>query len=419
MEQLRNYTTPKIATKGKDWFVYFRFYHAGKWHLRKLREQLNRIPDKKERKRHFEVLCDIRTEWLSAGWNPIIDPEFKARNIIKSAKLAEMTFNEAMSFAIEKKKPDLASKSYTDYNNVLSIVKDMAIDTGIGNLPVTSIERPQIMDLLEKIFKKRKFSNSRYNFYLVTIQAMFSKLETWTVVKYNPALKIEGKPVAGSDKYKVFTPKEKEDIAKCLIEKHPPFFVYLQTIYHTGIREKELLLLQVKDIDLIERSITITPDLERENSKTKDIRPIPISNALLPFFEAMNLENYPRDYYVFGSPFEPGKGNKGAKDGVLGAMRSDFLTPSKYHARRNTVTNLWDKLIKEGLGIDKYLYAAKHTGADDKIRAGIELDALRNLYGHRSKYMTEKYAKAIMEIRNGKIREQSPSFTPARILKIA
>lgn len=419
----KNYTTPVVCSANpSDWYINLRFFHAGKWHQRRFRKQLNRIADKKERKRQFDVLCELLTEWLAAGWNPILDPEFKERNIIKPTGLARMTFNEAMSFALEKKRADIAKKSYIDYHNILEITKDAAVDSGISNMPIILVERVHIMDLLERLFNDRKMSNHRYNSYLGAIRSMFSTLESWNVCKYNPAFKIKEKPVAESNKYKTYTDAEKIKIADFLAARHPRLLVFIQTIYHTGIRPKELLLLQVKDIDLTKQIITISPDLERENSKTKNIRRAPISNFLLPFISAMNLSNYPANFYVFGSPFEPGKGNGGSgsqKGGISGAMRTDFLRPSPFHAKRDTVTRLWKTLIKDELGIDKYMYAGKHTGADDKILAGIDLDTLRNLYGHTSKYMTSTYAKAIQEVFNSEIREKSPAFTGAKVIKIA
>lgn len=56
------------------------------------------------------------------------------------------------------------------------------------------------------------------------------------------------------------------------------------------------------------------------------------------------------------------------------------------------------------------MYSLKHKGADDKILAGIDLDALRELYGHRSKYMTEKYARAVKDLYRKQIIDNSPDF---------
>lgn len=79
-------------------------------------------------------------------------------------------------------------------------------------------------------------------------------------------------------------------------------------------------------------------------------------------------------------------------------------------------TNWWRKLVIEGLGIDCKMYSLKHKGADDKIKAGIDLDALRHLYGHGSKQMTEYYARGLREAYKQQIIRLAPSIT-AKALK--
>lgn len=45
-----------------------------------------------------------------------------------------------------------------------------------------------------------------------------------------------------------------------------------------------------------------------------------------------------------------------------------------------------------------------------KILAGMDLDALRELYGHTSKLMTVKYATIVKEVYRKQIMENSPDF---------
>lgn len=434
------YTVPKISTSNpSDWFVWFRYFHKGKWsNPIKCREGINRIKDLKKRTTEAEGLRDAREAWLKEGWNPIADPEFSMRKI-KQTTDVQLNFCEAMDFALKKKSVDLSKKSKQDYRNILNITKEAAITTGVGRLPVLQVKRIHILELLETLSRERSFSNHRYNMYLGCIRSMFTTLETWTICEYNPAAKIPTKAVAESNYYASFTEEEKIAIAEHLAKNHYQLFVVMQVVYQTGIRPKEVLALKVENINLQRRIITLVPDLQQETTKTKFVQHKPITNELWPFIKEMYLERFPGEYLVFGSPFEPGRGNRGSerwgkkyrlgmnyKTGRSGAMRTDYLTPSPWRASRDTVTRLWEKLIKSketGLGINKCLYGAKHTGADDKILAGVDLDALRNMYGHRSKQMTERYAKQIRELYNSKIIEHSPSFTaikkPAKVRKIA
>jgi site-specific recombinase XerD len=56
------------------------------------------------------------------------------------------------------------------------------------------------------------------------------------------------------------------------------------------------------------------------------------------------------------------------------------------------------------------MYAMKHLGANKKILAGLDIDSLRELYGHSSKLMTEKYATVIKELHRKEILDKSPDF---------
>ena len=124
--------------------------------------------------------------------------------------------------------------------------------------------------------------------------------------------------------------------------------------------------------------------LSAEITKTKRKRIVPINKFLMEYYKKMDFELLPKDYYLFGSFREPGKGNIG--------KHKDFI-PGPTHINRDTATKRWEKIVKKGLGIQMNMYALKHHGANMKILAGLELDSLRELYGHTSKLMTEKYAK--------------------------
>jgi integrase len=240
-----------------------------------------------------------------------------------------------------------------------------------------------------------------------------SRLLEWEIIENNPAHNIKNLATTETRKYIPFTHEEKARIREYFFLNHYRYYVILMLIYHAGIRPKEVLALKIKDIDLRNRIITILPDIELENSKTKTIREIPINNELLPFLRELQLEKYPRDYFVFGSPGEKGAGNRGCgktKGGHGGVYMPGYFMPSRVMIKRDTVTKFWKAIVIDKLKINKYLYAAKHTGCDDKLLSGISLDSLKNLYGHSSKYMTEKYASVLQRLHFKEIQENSPAF---------
>ncbi len=87
----------------------------------------------------------------------------------------------------------------------------------------------------------------------------------------------------------------------------------------------------------------------------------------------------------------------------------DFV-PGVNKLNRETPTTLWKKLIKKGLELNINLYAMKHFGANKKIIAGLDLETLSELYGHKSKLMTVRYAKIVKEVYRKQIIEQSPDY---------
>jgi integrase len=121
----------------------------------------------------------------------------------------------------------------------------------------------------------------------------------------------------------------------------------------------------------------------------------------MEYYKKMNFQNLPKDYYLFGSNREPGKGN-------IGKHKDFIVAPTKL--KRDTATKRWERIVKKGLGIQMNMYAMKHLGANRKILAGLELDSLRELYGHTSKLMTEKYAKVVKEVHRKNILENSPAL---------
>ncbi len=126
-----------------------------------------------------------------------------------------------------------------------------------------------------------------------------------------------------------------------------------------------------------------------------------IYNHLINDLIEMKLEKFPKDYYLFGSHRKPCSGNIGKFE--------DFI-PGPTAIKRDTATRRWETIVKKGLGIDVNMYSEKHRGADAKILAGMPLDTLRELYGHTSKLMTEKYAKAVKEVYRQQIVENSPAY---------
>jgi len=330
------YSIPEISIKDpNDWFIYFRFTHQGKDYNRKYREGINRIKDKVQRMAEAEKLCRLYKDWLEQGWNPIVDPDFKVRHIKPVSLKKELYFKEAMTFALSKKK--LAKKSKLGYRSMLNFIEAIAVKNGYDLLPLSQFDRGICLSLIDECAKERNFSNHSYNNHVSVLRSMFSVLLDYRMMTVNPLLDYKDREVPESNFYEGCTADEKQRIAEHLLKVHPQLFIVISIVYHTGIRPKEVL---AGDISLDELIITIAPEEGSENSKTKNVRRIPINPHLLQSLLSMKLHTFPDSHFVFGSPFTNGRSQPRSENGrkVYGSMVKDYLTPNPIQVKRDTIT---------------------------------------------------------------------------------
>jgi len=383
------YTTPKVCKPANGiWYVYFRY--EGK--LKRYSLGINYIQDLQKRQIEANALAKALHDKLKAKWNPNIpELEFNKPNY---------TFIAALKFALDKKKPNLAPKTISGYTGTFNFVSDAITSIGLKAMPITEIKRAHIKLMMEEMAKNKNWSNKAYNKHLNHIKAILSELIQWDVIEFNPAHSIKNLPVEEIEANITATPKQHKIIKETLENQYPNFFRFILTIFHTGMRPAEILQIKISMIDLQNQEII----LPKEITKTKRKRIVPINNHLLQHLKEMQISAISaisENYYLFGSHRTPGKGNVGNFE--------DFI-PGPTAIKRDTATKRWHKIVKEDLNINVNMYSNKHAGANAKILAGMPLDALRELYGHTSKLMTEKYAKVIKEVYRKQIMDNSPEY---------
>lgn len=380
-----NFTKPKLVKSAGGWYAYFRY--DGK--MFRYKKGLNYIENLKEREKEFGYLCEALHDKLKIGWNPNVSD-------VQNEHL-NLSIIEALEYALNKKKGALADKSFSGYTSTFNFFKSAAEELKLHLLPIIDVKRVHVKTILEKIKKDRSWSNKAYNKNLGYIKAIFSELIQWDILENNPAYKINSLPVGEVMANIPATDQEVEKIKEKLLSVFPNFYDFIVTIFHTGIRPDELLHVKIKMVNLDKREINLPPEI----TKTDIYRNVPINNHLLDIFDKMNIEQYDENYFLFGSIRE--FSNRGLK------AEKDF-TPGPNRLKADTATKLWRKLIKKELGISANLYSMKHLGGDKKILAGIDLDSLRELYGHTSKRMTARYAKVVKDVYRNNIIEKSPAF---------
>jgi integrase len=383
------FTVPKVVKYddlNKSWYVFFRY----KGKLCRYKKGINYVLNYNKRLIEANSLKNALHVRLKTGWNPLIPDAFETGS--------EMNLLQALDFALEKKKDTLAPKTYLDYRGSVKFVKTAIVALNLNYIPVVDTKRVHVKTILEKIKLQRKASNNSYNKYLDHFRAVLSELIQWDIIPINPANNIKNLPVAESRANIPATPEQHKIIKNHLQSQYSNFYNFIVTIFHTGIRPEEILKIQLSMIDLSKFEIVLPSEITKTNKE----RIVPINKHLLEVYKSMDFENLPKQFYLFGSFRESGKGNAGIK--------LDFISgPTKI--KRDTATKRWNTIVKVGLGFQEVnMYSNKHAGANAKILAGMDLDALRELYGHTSKLMTTKYATVVKEVYRKQIMENSPDF---------
>lgn len=382
---MEKYTIPKISQTTKLWYVHFRY--EGKQFRFKM--NYNKIEDLKERQIYFEELCKSILKQLRNGWNPLI----------KQSIPNKITLNliEALRFALDKKKPNISSKTYSGYNGTVNFLETAIKEIRLANLNVIDCKRMHVKLIMEKAKELNEWSNKAHNKHLNHFKAVLSELLQWDIIEVSPAYKVDNLKVSAPD---ANHPANKVDMLRIKTEletNHYNFYVFCITIFFTLVRPEEILKIKLSMVNLKDSTITLPPEITKTNKK----RVVPISPFLLVYYKKMQFENLPKDYYLFGSFREVGKGNIG--------KFTDFI-PAPTHINRDTATKRWERIVKKKLLIDMNLYSLKKAGANALILANVSINAIKDLAGHSSEVTTQIYITNLKEINRKEILEKGTDF---------
>lgn len=379
------YSIPKLSKNASSWYVYFNY--NGKRY--RYKHDLNRIKDLKERESEFNTLAEFLKLELKKGWNPEL-PEIITQK-------QDFYIVDALRFALDKKKDNISTKTYSGYNGTVNFLETTIKKIGLTALQISDTKRVHIKMIMEKAKELNSWSNKAHNKHLNHFKAILSELIQWDIIEVNPAYNVKNLAVSEADANKPASKKDMERIRLELETNHYNFYVFCITIFFTGIRPEEILKIKLSMVNLKDSEIILPPEITKTNKK----RVVPISPHLLPYFEKANFQNLPKEYYLFGSFREAGKGNIGKFE--------DFI-PAPTHLNRDTATRRWETIVKKKLGIDMNLYAMKKAGANALILAGVSINAIKDLFGHTSEVTTQIYITKLKEINRKEILEKGTDF---------
>ncbi|MHA2217642.1 MAG: tyrosine-type recombinase/integrase [Candidatus Hodarchaeales archaeon] len=208
---------------------------------------------------------------------------------------------------------------------------------------------------------KERITKSTVNRYLAILKKMFNTAITWGYIKNNPVRQIKFFSEKDNLKERILYKDEEERLFKSSSKHLRPILV---VALNTGMRRGEILNLKWENIDFQAKEIRI------ENTKSGRPRTIDINSHLLS--ELMKLKSEAKDsLYVFLNP-KTGKPYKKLQTSFNGARRRAGIENFRFHDLR-------------------------HTFASRLVERGVDLIRIKELLGHSSVKVTERYTHSNRE----------------------
>src|SRR5437870_10776595 len=256
-----------------------------------------------------------------------------------------MPFNEFAEMYLEREGPLLKSIR-TERNRVLAWAREF------GNRPLGQITREEIEAWRrEKMMKCRP---STINRFMSRLKRLFSLAVEWELLEESPMQGIKFLRENNARTRYLSLEECQRLIASCMA---PHIRAMVSVALHSGMRLGEILNLRWYDLDFSSGFILV------RDSKNGESRHVPMDATLFALFRA-----YPHRLgtdLVFSSP----------AGGHIVDVRTGFLNSCK----------------RAGL-IDLHFHDLRHTFASQFVMSGGDLYILKEILGHKSITMTQRYA---------------------------
>jgi len=270
------------------------------------------------------------------------------------------------------------SKTLLAYSNTFKLFIKIIPDSSLDTLTQGTIIR------FFKILQERKrivgrgsvkvgIKKSTVATYWVKLNAFFEWLAVRKYIESNPLSEM----LFPSPKYEDRKYLKKEDIEKIITGIHslPNYNILLLkrnlTIFYIllfcGLRREELLLLQIRDIDLVRRMLTV----RSETSKSENTRTIPLHSMVL-----MHLKDYINSRKKYTTPYL-----------IVSSWKDEKLTDAG-------LKHLIDKLMTQ-TGVKFHVHQLRHTFAINFLKTNNNIVKLKQLMGHKDISVTSIYLRCL------------------------
>jgi integrase len=335
----RDFTDPVLFTGNlntkKCWrIIWYEMIAPGKWKRARPTGDLNRIPELKQRLVAGELLCKMIAEALGKGWRY----HRKTQN-----KVSDQSLNLITALDTHGKGKAAATGSADSARSYLSSVRlfiHYLKQQHLQALTLRELSPVHVQGYVDELIEKKR-SFATINNEVGRVGTVFERIKKLYRLPDNPFRLVDRLPETESTYYETLTDKELSSINISLRSKNPQLWLALLLIYYAYLRPKSIVQLRRRHFNFDKKIIIVNPESHKNRKPS-------VKQILQPLYDAlieMGIDALDQDHFIFSKGLKPG----------LTAIH------------RQRLTDAWKQYVIEGMGINKKMYAVKHTGATNFI----------------------------------------------------
>ena len=370
----KKYTSPKIYHGGenfdlsKRWYVYYSFINPKTSKLTRqtpLYLDVNKAKSKQERLRRLYILRDEVERLLEEGYSPYDKVE-------EIGYVKKESVKESLDFALELKSKSVSQKTYRDYVDKARVFVSFLTEKSLSNTHIRDITKGHVVEFLNR--KLQETTSTTRNSYRRTLSALFSVLADNEYIERNFVSSIPVMP-SQPTMNKAYSQQEANMVIDYLKQNDFTFYLLVQFVSYNFLRPVEVCRLQVRDIDLKQRMLTV-------RTKTKACKVKRIPDIMAEELKQLDLSD---------------------KEAFLITANGIARTSFSAESRRHLFTKRFQK-IRPLLGLSEKctIYSFRHTFIT-KLYRKLRIDHRKNetydilmpITGHSTITALEKYLRDI------------------------
>lgn len=372
---------PAVLVEGKtNWYIE---YHQQKTHSEERQRfrptaNMNRVKDLVERRKiGMAFVHQLNNKLLPYGY-PFVKIEIMPDHI---------NILDALDVAMTIKGRGDKKKTVRTYASVVNHFKKYLHQKELQYINLHDFGYREAVNYMDFLTASKNPGTRTYNNYRQFLTAIWSELLDRGYAKENIFGRV--KKLKLTDKERRMLDKEEAQAILSHVKKTDKMlFLSILLLHYCFVRPGEMRQLRVHHIDLANGVISVPGHISKNNKS--EIVTIP--KEVIPYLEALGLNEWYRNDYIFGKGVAP--------------HPNIMCGENTLNYRHNKVikTLLEYKLLRDITGLS--LYSWKDTGAMNLIRSGIDAYEIMRQMRHSDLSITQTYLKSLSHI-NTSIRDLS------------